>query len=120
MSILKQDLGKFGEVLACKYLERKGYKIIERNYHAKSGEIDIVATINDILVFIEVKTRTNFTFGAPEEAIDYYKQQKLIKTVEYYLLKHRCFDQSYRIDYIAIEIDKQTKKAKIKHEESII
>lgn len=120
VSTLKQDLGKFGEELACKYLKEKGYKIIEKNYHARSGEIDIIAKFNDILVFIEVKTRTNLTFGLPEEAINYYKQQKLIKTVEYYLLKHHSLDQNYRIDSIAIEIDRQTKRVKIRHEESVI
>lgn len=120
MSTLKQDLGKFGEELACRYLKEKGYKIIEQNYHARSGEIDIIAKFNDILVFIEVKTRTNLTFGQPEEAINYYKQQKLIKTAEYYLLKHHSLDQNYRIDFVAIEIDRQTKRAKIRHEESVI
>lgn len=120
MRFLKQRLGKFGEELACKYLKEKGYKIINQNYYARSGEIDIVAEYNDVLVFVEVKTRTNQTFGLPEEAIDYHKQRKLIKTVEYYLLKHNLSDQDYRIDYVAIEIDRQTKRAKIRHEENIV
>jgi putative endonuclease len=116
----KQKLGKFGEELACKYLKGKGYKIIDQNYYARSGEIDIIAKYNDVLVFVEVKTRTNQNFGLPEEAIDYYKQQKLKKTVEYYLLKHNFSDQNFRVDSVAIEIDRQTEKAKIRHEENII
>lgn len=120
MIFSKQRLGKFGEALACKYLERKGYKIIDKNFYTRSGEIDIIAEDGNILVFIEVKTRTSQTFGLPEEAINFHKQRRLAKTVELYFLKHRLFDQDYRVDSIAIEINKKNKSAKIRHEKNIL
>ncbi len=120
MIFLKKQLGKFGEELACKYLKEKGYQIIDKNYYTRGGEIDIIAKQRDIWIFVEVKTRTNQIFGMPEEAIDYRKQKKLAKTVECYLLKHNLYDQNYRVDSIAIEIDWETKKTTIRHEENII
>jgi len=120
VSTFKKDLGKFGEKLACDYLEEKGYAIIEKNFYTRGGEIDIIAKDGNILVFVEVKTRTSLVFGPPEEAIDFSKQRKLAKTIEFYLLKNNFYNQSYRVDSIAIEIDKERKKAKIRHEKNIL
>ncbi len=120
MVFLRQQLGKFGEKIACDYLKKKGYIIIEKNFYARSGEIDIIARDGNILVFVEVKTRTNLSFGFPEEAINFNKQQKIAKTVEFYLYKNNLNDQNYRIDSIAIEIDKKREKAKIRHEKRIL
>ena len=62
------SVGKFGEDLALIYLKRQGYKIIERNFRIRGGEIDIIAQDNNTLVYIEVKTRTSHAFGLPEES----------------------------------------------------
>ena len=62
----RKVLGEKGETLACTFLQGKGYKIIQRNYRSSYGEIDIIAWHDRILVFIEVKTRTNLTYGYPE------------------------------------------------------
>ena len=75
------DKGKTGEKIAKNYLINKGYTIIEINYKNKIGEIDIIAMHNDILVFIEVKTRTSYKYGYAFEAVDIRKQRKIINKI---------------------------------------
>ena len=84
---LRHEIGKIGENLATEYLKKQGYTIIERNFVANQGEIDIVARDNSKreLVFIEVKTRTNTVYGRPIEAINESKQKHLISTAKYYI-----------------------------------
>ena len=88
IQINKKELGKIGEEISSNYLKKCGYKIIERNYRCRSGEIDIIAKDKEELVFIEVKTRSNLCFGKPREAVDTYKQNHIYKTVQYYLYKN--------------------------------
>ena len=65
----KKELGKKGEELALRFLKKRGYRIIEKNYVCKMGEMDIIAKEKDTLVFIEVKTRTSTVFGPPQLAV---------------------------------------------------
>ena len=81
----KIDLGKLGEEIACKYLQQEGYKIVYRNYRTRFAEIDIIAEKNNILSFIEVKTRTSQKFGEPVEAVTLAKQKKIHRCAEAYL-----------------------------------
>ncbi len=115
---LKHEIGKLGENIACKYLESKGYKIVERNFEARQGEIDIIAIDNKEIVFIEVKTRTNKKYGNPIEAVDKNKQKHLIKTIEYYLHSRHLEDEFIRIDIIEIYIINN--KYKINHIKQVI
>ncbi len=86
---LKNKLtGQCGEDAAAAFLKKKGYKIIERNYRNKIGEIDIIAKNGENLVFVEVKTRKNEEFGTPAEAVTYYKKQKIVNTAKFYLYKN--------------------------------
>lgn len=82
-------LGVKGENLAVKFLKRKGYRIAERNYKTSVGEIDIIAEDRGTLVFVEVKTRTDDSFGLPFEAVNPRKREKLRKVALFYL-KNRC------------------------------
>lgn len=84
-----KSLGSKGEDLAVRFLKRKGYRIIERNYKTPIGEIDIIAQDGGTLVFIEVKTRTSASFGYPFEAVDRKKRQKLKNLALLYLKKRR-------------------------------
>ena len=115
----KRKFGDFGEKIACYFLENKGYLILETNYQKRIGEIDIIAKLNDMLHFIEIKTRTNFSnnkFGAPQESVNYHKQKRLIKTALFYLLENKYSDNAnWQIDVIAITIDKNKNTAKINH-----
>ena len=84
----KRQIGSVYELKASDYLTKKGYQIIERNYRCRIGEIDIIAIERDCLCFIEVKYRKNEKTGDPLEAVDKRKQQKIIRTAQYYLLTH--------------------------------
>lgn len=86
--IYNKITGKCGEDVAASYLKKMGYKIIERNYRNKIGEIDIIAKNKENLVFVEVKTRSSDKFGTPAEAVTYYKKQKIVNTAKYYLMKN--------------------------------
>jgi len=95
-------IGQKGENIAKNYLIKHGYRIIESNFRTKIGEIDIIAKKNKLIVFVEVKTRSNLLFGCPYEAVDYRKQQKIIKTAQYYLLQNKHLSIQYRFDIIEV------------------
>lgn len=90
------------ETLACKFLKAQGLKIIERNFTQKTGEIDIIAIEQTILVFIEVRFRQNQSFGQGYETVDYRKQQKIINTADLYLSSKKQFQHhACRFDIIS-------------------
>ena len=80
--------GALGEELAARFLQSKGYAVIERNFHARFGEIDLIAKDADTLLFVEVKARGIASLGVPCEAVNHAKQQKLIKTALHYISLH--------------------------------
>lgn len=101
----KQISGIKGENIAASYLVKKGYKIIEKNFRARGGEIDIIAIDGDTLVFVEVKARSTREFGSPLEAITYRKIKSLIKTAQFYKIKNPGLPENMRIDAVAISLD---------------
>jgi len=101
----KQETGKRGEQLACRTLEKKGYRILEKNYRCRHGEIDLVAHHQHCIVFIEVRSKTGNSFGAPEESVTAAKKQKLLITALDYLSRHENLPENWRIDFVAVEID---------------
>ena len=94
-------LGRWGEEQAADYLRRNGYTILERDWHSKHRDIDIIALDDDTLVFVEVKTRRNADFGNPEEAVGYWKQHNLRLAINHYLNYHQT-DRPWRFDVIAV------------------
>ncbi|MCM8791556.1 MAG: YraN family protein [Candidatus Omnitrophica bacterium] len=96
------SLGKKGENWAEEFLKKHGYKIIEKNFYTPFGQIDIIALDNNILCFIEVKTRRSVYFGFPEEAVSFTKQRKIIKVASLYLKEKRILDTKVRFDVISI------------------
>jgi putative endonuclease len=114
LSQSRQELGRWGEALAADYLVDQGYTIVARNERTPYGEIDLVANklsgptaesheSQEVLVFVEVKTRTSQYFGYPEEAVTPRKQMNLISAAQHYLQEHPDLDLDWRIDVIAIE-----------------
>ena len=95
------DLGKTGELTAQDYLEKKGYKILEQNWRSGSWEIDIIAKHNDVLVIVEVKTRSSNYFGEPYMAVTKQKQRLLIKAAEAYVIR-KNLNLEVRFDIISI------------------
>jgi putative endonuclease len=99
----KQQIGRWGEDLAKKFLESHGYEILDRNIYTSYGELDIIAQKDDEIVIVEVKTRTTKTFGFPEDAITNQKIQHLIESAQTYLQKEPDVDHHWRIDVITVE-----------------
>jgi len=109
------NIGKFGEDIASKYLQEKGYKIIERNYRTFLGEIDIISEYKGTIIFVEVKTRRSDRFGYPEEAINLNKQRKIIKNALCYLAKFNLWAKKYCFDVILISISNHKDVKRLKH-----
>ncbi len=99
-----QKVGKFGEDEAVKYLEQKEYKILDRNFSCKRGEIDIIALDKDEIVFIEIKARISLKYGLPSEAVTKNKLKHIYKTAEYYLYTRNLLNENTRIDVIEVYI----------------
>lgn len=102
MSLLRKLLGRSGEDRAEKHLARLGYRVLERNYSTKQGELDLIALDRDTLVFVEVKTRSSGAFGAPEHAVDLRKQGRMVKAALGYLKQKRLHQMACRFDVVAI------------------
>ncbi len=105
----RKALGRLGERMAARHLERQGYVICEMNYRCAVGEIDIVALDGDNLTFIEVRTRSSRRFGPPEESITAAKKQKLIEVAQTYLQEHESLPVDWRIDVVSIELSRRGK-----------
>lgn len=101
-----KSFGDSGEDLACEYLKRHGYKILERNYRIRGGEIDIIAKEGEYLVFVEVKTRSSHDFGEPSESMVPWKMKHLLKAAKFYLQKINYEDGPYRLDFISVDYSK--------------
>lgn len=98
-----QTFGQSGEEQAANFLKKLGYKIIERNFRTKFGEIDLIAIDQDTVVYIEVKTRSNQAFGRPEEAVGFHKLEHLKKAAAIYRSQTEKLPEGERIDVVAID-----------------
>ncbi len=107
MSLLKKLLGREGEDLAARFLTKQGYRLLERNYRTRSGEIDLIALHDGAVVFVEVKTRTSDAFGAPELAVTSRKQQRMIKAALAYIKYKKLHQVPCRFDVVAITTAEQ-------------
>jgi len=98
----RRIFGNEGERLAAAFLQEKGYKILERQYTTRFGEIDLVARDGDEIVFVEVKTRKTLDFGFPEESVTGEKLEKIMRVGEWYLQQVGLSGADCRVDVIAI------------------
>lgn len=104
MTLKKKELGAKGEEIAVRYLQSREYKILERNYRIRFGEIDIIAEQGENLVFIEVKTRADKYFGSPFESVTMRKQKQLSKVALEYISKKDWHNRPARFDVVGIEL----------------
>ncbi len=115
-----KEIGQFGENLACQYLIKKGYHILDKNFAyyfkngKKLGEIDIIAKKKKEIVFIEVKTQKISKPFHPEDRVNYKKLQRIKRLAEIWLNKHKL-EAPFSIDVITLSLDFQQRKAKIVH-----
>ena len=100
----RRALGNLGEALAARELERRGYRIVERNWRCPVGELDIVAEKDSARVFVEVRARRGDRFGTPEESITPIKRAKLLEVAQTYLDEHAEQEREWRIDVVAVEL----------------
>lgn len=107
----KRTLGQKGEEIARKALEKDGYRIIEKNFRCKQGEIDIIAEKKGVVCFIEVKARSSESFGLPEEAVTIWKQRRLLAAAYVYLEKKKIKSKDLRFDIVSVDL--KNEKARI-------
>ena len=98
----RANLGHTGEAVAAKYYIRQGYLLLNHNYRTRMGELDLILYKADTIVFAEVKTRTSAQRAAPAEAVDYYKQQRLIAAAGQYLQQSPYADANIRFDVVEV------------------
>lgn len=95
-------LGKQGERVAELYLQKKGYKVVERNYRCRGGELDLIVLDRRVVVFVEVKTRTGDGFGTPLEAVAFRKQQRMIRAAQFFLAEKNLQQRDARFDVVGV------------------
>ncbi|TDI83473.1 MAG: YraN family protein [Chloroflexi bacterium] len=110
-----RELGTHGERLAEEHLVGLGYRILDRNWRWQKGELDLVAEQGDEVVFVEVKTRRSQTYGPPEESITRAKRDKLIQTAYAYLGSANRQDVHWRIDVVAIDMERDGTVIRLEH-----
>jgi putative endonuclease len=108
MAVTNQDIGKRGEELATQFLTEQGFKILTRNFRCGKNEIDVIIEKDNVISFVEVKTRMSDAFGNPAEAVTRAKQREITKAAECYLQQNPAADKSYRFDVVAILIENNT------------
>lgn len=116
---ITNPIGRRGEDIATEFLLQKGYIILEKNFRKRYGEIDIIAEKDNVLIFIEVKTRTSSQFGTPVESISFWKLQSLMKTAQLYKKLHPHLPEALQIDAVAIIISKTGELENLDHIENI-
>ena len=103
---VSHELGRIGENIIADYITKLGYKVVERNFACNQGEIDIIAKDKEELVFIEVKTRTDISYGEASEAVTNTKKRHLINSIKYYIYKQKLENQPIRVDVAEVYINK--------------
>ena len=96
------EKGNFGEMVAAMYLEKQGYEIVERNFRCRLGEVDIICRKGNQIVFIEVKTRTSDNYGAPSEAVNREKMNRIRKVAALYMMWEKITNYQVKFDVMEI------------------
>jgi putative endonuclease len=120
MSNPKQSLGRWGEKLAAAHLSKQKYTILEMNTRTPYGEIDVIASKDGVIVFVEVKTRSSARFGLPEESVNQRKQAHILSSAQHYIQEHPEVEGSWRIDVIAIQRFRDNRPPLITHFENAV
>lgn len=113
---IQQRVGRWGEQAAADYLEKQGYQILERNFRAARGEVDIIARQGKVLAFVEVKARSSNRYGLPEYSVTPKKRMHIMSAAQEYILAHPEFS-TWRMDIITVE--GETGEARVVHFENV-
>lgn len=129
-----QKIGELGEDVACKYLIKKGFLILERNYTKKWGEIDIIAQKENILYFIEVKSKSvssldfisqkfeehGSEIGRPEDNMHPWKLKRLSRVIQTYLIHNHIGNRTWQFDLLVVYLDLELRRARVRKIDNII
>ncbi len=113
MTVARQALGRKGEAEARAFLRRRGVRILAENFSCPAGEIDLIGSAGDRLLFIEVKTRRSDAFGPPQLAVHHRKQQQIVKAAQWYLTAERTDDVACRFDVVTVTFESPTDPPRI-------
>lgn len=111
----RKDKGRAAEEAAASHLQQQGWRIIERNWSCRSGELDIIAEQGKILLFVEVRSRSGISYGMPAESIDARKIQQVRRTAEVYLHRFGLSDRQIRFDAIAVMLGRNLEIRSLEH-----
>jgi len=119
-----KEVGRWGEEIAAVYLKRNGYLIVDRNFYTPEGEIDLIALQEEkdeqILIFVEVKTRTSEKYGFPEEAFTRKKWDHMLNAIDRYFQDQPDFRDTWQIDVIAVQRLTEDQPPEIEHFENVV
>ncbi|NOU93452.1 YraN family protein [Paenibacillus sp. LMG 31456] len=114
--LTRKMLGAMGERLALEHLQSLNYSILAQNWRCRTGEIDLIGMDGELLVIIEVRTRSGSTsFGIPQESINAMKQQKVRETAQFYALRYQQLHRQLRFDVISIVTDREGRLLSLEH-----
>ncbi len=100
---IRKQLGNDAESIAQHYLEQKGYRLVQANFQCRMGEVDLIMQKGNLLVFVEVRSRSSQTYGTPVETVNRTKQEKIRKTAAYFLYRNPKFETCYcRFDVVSV------------------
>lgn len=118
MSAQHLTTGRAGEDVAAKFLRQKGWHILQSNFRCHDGELDLIAQDGEILIFVEVKTRSNTLHGQPGEAVGRAKQGRMIRAASRYLSQRQFWDKSCRFDLVTVVF--RNNQVEVEHWEDVI
>lgn len=102
MKNYNKEIGFYGENIALRFLQENNYKILEKNFNCSSGEIDLIVSKGEFLIFTEVKSRFSNSFGNPKESVTCFKQRRIINAAKYYMHIKKLYNFYIRFDVIEI------------------
>ncbi|GAS81000.1 MULTISPECIES: YraN family protein [Paenibacillus] len=116
LRLTRQQKGRLGEEAACHWLRENDYRIIRQNWRCRSGEIDIIASSEGLIVFVEVRSRSGAAqYGTPQESVDMRKMQQVRSTASVYLQMTGEIDHQIRFDVIAVMLDRAGETVSVNH-----
>jgi len=119
MSLSSKQIGQTGEDLAAKFLKKKGFKVLVKNFSTRFGEIDLIVVKKDLLVFVEVKTRVGDGELNPEWAINWEKIKRVEKMAQVFLAQNKINYQNLRIDAVCVSLNPEGKLLRLDHYENL-
>ncbi len=115
MKTFNKDIGALGENISENYLKNLGYRILDKNFRCKCGEIDLIAINKGYICFVEVKTRYGINYGTPAESVTSSKQKKIYKTAQVYILMKNIIDYNFRFDVIEVLLNSNNNDFLVNH-----